>query len=163
MSASQALRAVASNGRCLHRTQSSSQELHHVNAPRDDEIAATAEANSERDAGAGTKGSSSSQEHHQASVHRDDGTAAVREAVLEGCIGAGKTGSPSPGGGQQKQPIQTAKKKIWNKRQQVSGAASGSANLVASMQVPKGVGERPAEVRNQGNRSQGIPPTLGRK
>ena len=163
MSASQALRAVASNGRCLHRTQSSSQELHHMNAPQDDEIAATAEANSERDAGAGTKGSSSSQEHYQAPVHRDDGTAAVREAVLEGCIGAGKTGSPSPGGGQQKQPIQTAKKKIWNKRQQASGAASGSANPVASMQVPKGVGERPAEVRNQGNRSQGIPPTLGRK
>ena len=102
MSASQALRAVASNGRCLHRTQSSSQELHHMNAPQDDEIAATAEANSERDAGAGTKGSSSSQEHYQAPVHRDDGTAAVREAVLEGCIGAGKTGSPSPGGGQQK-------------------------------------------------------------
>jgi hypothetical protein len=56
MSASQALRAVPSNGRCPHRTQSSSQELHHVNAPQDDEIAATAEANSERDAGAGTKG-----------------------------------------------------------------------------------------------------------
>jgi hypothetical protein len=57
MSASQALRALASNGRCPHRTQSSSQKLHHVNAPQDDEIAATAEANSERDAGAGTKGS----------------------------------------------------------------------------------------------------------
>jgi hypothetical protein len=57
MSASQALRAVASNGRCPHRTQSSSQELHHVHAPQDDEIAATAEANSERDAGDGTKGS----------------------------------------------------------------------------------------------------------
>ena len=57
MSASQALRAVPSNGRCPHRTQSSSQELHHVNAPQVDEIAATVEANSERDAGAGTKGS----------------------------------------------------------------------------------------------------------
>jgi hypothetical protein len=56
MSVSQALRAVASNGRCPRRTQSSSQELHHVNAPQDDEITATAEANSERDAGAGTKG-----------------------------------------------------------------------------------------------------------
>jgi hypothetical protein len=57
MSDSQALRAVASNGWCPHRTQSSSQELHHVNAPQDDEITAKAEANSERDAGAGTKGS----------------------------------------------------------------------------------------------------------
>ena len=55
--------------------------------------------------------SSSSQEHHQAPVHLDDGTASMREAVFEGCIGAGKTGSSSPGGGQQKQPIQTAKKK----------------------------------------------------
>jgi hypothetical protein len=56
MSTSQALRALASNGRCPHRTQSSGQELHHVNAPQDDEIAATAEANSEKDAGTGYKG-----------------------------------------------------------------------------------------------------------
>ena len=54
---------------------------------------------------------SSSQEHYQVPVRRNDGTAAVREAVLEGRIGAGKTGSSSPGGGQQKPPIQTAKKK----------------------------------------------------
>ena len=143
MSASQALRAVASNGRCLHRTQSSSQELHHMNAPQDDEIAATAEANSERDAGAGTKGSSSSQEHYQAPVHRDDGTAAVREAVLEGCIGAGKTGSPSPGGGQQKNAgppgpgggrnskSNQANEKV-NQSQQAEGAVMRNANLVAS-------------------------------
>jgi hypothetical protein len=62
-----------------------------------------------------------SQEHYQAPVHRDDGTAAMREAVLEGCIGAGKTGSPSPGGGQQKQPIQTAEISVSKHQEQRRG------------------------------------------
>ena len=55
-----------------------------------------------------------SHEHYQAPMQRDDGTAATREVVPEGSIGTGKTGSPSPGGGQQNQPIYGAEKKIWN-------------------------------------------------
>jgi hypothetical protein len=96
-------------------------------------------------------------------VHRDDGTAAMREEVLEGCIGAGKTGPPSPGGGQQNQPIHIAKENMGNKRQQAAEAASRIANPAAGTQVPKSVEERPAEARHQGSRSQGIPPASCRK
>jgi hypothetical protein len=107
--------------------------------------------------------SRSSHEHHQAPMQRDDGTAATREVVPEGSIGAGKTGSPSPGGRQQNQPIYVAEKKIWNKRQQAPGAASRSANPGAGMQVPNSVEDKPAEAKDQGNRSQGLPPALCRK
>jgi hypothetical protein len=91
MIAPQALRALASNGRCPHRTQSSGQELHHANAPQDDEIAATAGANSERDAGAGTTGSpgprggktsQSIQANNNANKNQQTTGAATRDANL---------------------------------------------------------------------------------
>ena len=61
--------------------------------------------------------SRSNHEHYQKPMQRNDGTAAMREVVPEGSVGPGRTGSPSPGGGQQDQPIYGSEKKIWNKCQ----------------------------------------------
>ena len=106
--------------------------------------------------------SRSNHEHYQKPMQRNDGTAAMREVVPEGSVGPGRTGSPSPGGGQQDQPIHGTGKKIWNKCQQAPGAASRAANPGASMQVPNSVEDKPAEARDQGYRSQGPPPAMRR-
>ena len=103
--------------------------------------------------------SRSNHEHYQKPMQRNDGTAATREVVPEGSVGTGKPGSPSPGGGQQDQPIYGAGKKIWNKRQQAPGAASRAANPGASMQVPNRVEDKTA---GAGYRSQGPPPAMRR-
>jgi len=92
--------------------------------------------------------------HNQGPMQRNDGTAATREVVPEGSVGTGKPGSPSPGGGQQDQPIYGA-----NKRQSAPGAASRAANPGASMQVPNRVEDKTA---GAGYRSQGPPPAMRR-
>ena len=98
--------------------------------------------------------SRSNHEHYQKPMQRNDGTTAMREVVPEGSVGLGRTGSPSPGGGQQDQPIYRA-----NKRQSAPGAASRAANPGASMQVPNRVEDKTA---GAGYRSQGPPPAMRR-
>ncbi len=88
--------------------------------------------------------------HNQGPMQRNDGTAATREVVPEGSVGTGKPGSPSPGGGQQDQPIHGIGKKIWNKCQQAPEAASRAANPGASMQVPNNVEDKSTDARDQG-------------